>query len=137
MRPSNLRSETTKINRMKNLWKYSGIYIWASGLLHIIVGIITGLEGWKGILRHGVVNGSTVDLGTSLAFWFTISGMFIVMLGLVVQHCIRATGQPAPKFLGWWLLVFAVVACIVAPVSGGWLFLPQAWIIIAANRLRN
>ena len=119
---------------MKNLWKYSGIYIWASGLLHIVVGIVSGLEGWKSIAAHGVVNASEVDPGTSLAFWFTIGGMFIVMLGPVVQHYIKMTGRPAPKFLGGWLLVFAAVACIVAPVSGGWLFLPQAWIILTAKR---
>ncbi len=119
---------------MKNLWKYSGIYIWASGLLHILVGIMSGLEGWRSIVAHGVVNASEVDLGTSLAFWFTISGMFIVMLGLVVQYYIQATGRPAPKMLGWWLLAFAAIACVVAPVSGGWLFLPQAWIILAAKR---
>jgi len=118
---------------MKSLWKYSGVYIWVSGLLHIAVGVATGLEGWRAILDGGVVNGSEINLGTMLAFWFTVLGAFIVMLGLVVQHDIRTTGRPAPRFLGWWMLAFAAVACVVAPVSGGWLFIPQAAIILTAR----
>ena len=119
---------------MKNLWKYSGTYIWASGILHVLVGAMVGRKGWKNIVDNGIVNASDADLGSSLAFWFMICGIFIIMLGLTLQHYIKVTQKPAPMFLGWWLLVFAVIACVLAPVSGGWLFLPQAWIIFDANR---
>ncbi len=118
---------------MKNLWKYSGVYLWASGILHIVVGVATDIEGWRSIVAHGVVNAAEADPGSSLAFWFMISGLFVIMLGLVTQRYIRATGRPAPRFLGWSLLAFAVIACTVAPASGGWLFLPQAWIILVAK----
>lgn len=42
--------------------------------------------------------------------------------------------KPAPLILGYCILAFAVVGCIIEPISGFWLFLPQALVIIAANR---
>jgi hypothetical protein len=32
------------------------------------------------------------------------------------------------------MLILSAVGCLMAPGTGFWLFLPQAWIILAANR---
>ena len=50
---------------------------------------------------------------------------------------IKKEQKPAPLVLGYCILAFAVVGCIIEPISGFWLFLPQALVIIAANRKRN
>ena len=63
------------------LWKYSGIFLIATGILHSIVASILGKETFLDIIRDGVI-----------------------------------------------------IGCAVEPGSGFWLFLPQALIIILANR---
>ncbi len=122
---------------MKNLWKYSGTFLTATGIIHSIVGLVVGWEGHAAILRDGVVDALKEDFGRNLAFWFLVCGVVIILLGLTLQHYLKVTSRPAPKFTGWFLLIFAVVGCLIVPASGFWLFLPQAWIILAANRLRN
>ena len=85
-------------------------------------------------MRNGVIDAVKNDMGRELAFWFLICGIVLILFGLTLQHYLRETQKPAPAFLGWCLLVFTVVGCAVVPVSGFWLFLPQALIIIAAKR---
>jgi hypothetical protein len=45
-----------------------------------------------------------------------------------------STIKPAPLFLGYYLLTLSVAGCLIIPVSGFWLFIPQAFVIIFANR---
>lgn len=57
--------------------------------------------------------------------------------GQTLQYYIKKEQKPAPLFLGYCILVFAVVGCIIEPISVFWLFLPQALVIIAANRKKS
>lgn len=119
---------------MKNLWKYSGTYLWATGVIHTVVGLAIGTEGYMPIVRDGFVNAVGDDIGRNFSFWFLVLGVFIIFAGLLMQRYIKDTGRPAPRSLGWFLLIFAAIGCVMAPVTGFWLFLPQALIIILAPR---
>ncbi len=57
--------------------------------------------------------------------------------GQTLQYYIKKEQKPAPLFLGYCILVFVVVGCIIEPISVFWLFLPQALVIIAANRKKS
>lgn len=116
------------------LWKYSGIYLWATGVIHTIVGLILCYDGYMPIVRDGFVNAVGDDAGRNFSFWFLVLGVFIIFAGLLMQRYIKDTGKPAPMFLGVFLLVTSVIGCVMAPVTGFWLFIPQAIIIILANR---
>ncbi len=115
---------------MKNLWKHSGTFLWATGVVHSVFGLGAMWQSHVAIMSGGVGN----DTGRELAFWFLVCGILLIFFGLTLQYYLRATQRPAPAFLGWCLLVFTIVGCAVVPVSGFWLFLPQALIIIAAKR---
>jgi len=119
-----------------NFWKYSGIFMVATGILHTIVAIALGKDAFLEIIRDGVFNVTSSSLECSRAFavWFFICGIFVIFLGQALHHYIKKVQQPAPLSFGYALLFFSILGCIVEPGSGFWLFLPQALIIIFAKR---
>jgi hypothetical protein len=123
-----------EVKKMK-IWKYSGILLVATGILHTIVAIILGWDAFVGIIRDGLlINVASRDITHEFALWFLICGVFVVLLGQVVHLYITKEQKPAPLTFGYSLLVFTIFGCVIEPVSGFWLFLPQALIIIMANK---
>jgi hypothetical protein len=116
------------------LWKYSGIFLWATGILHTVVAVVLGMKPMQAILNDGLFNAVGSDVEHSFVFWFLIAGLVLIAFGHTLHHYIKREQKPAPLFAGYYLLALAVICCIVVPVSGGWLFLPQALIIIFAKR---
>ena len=115
------------------LWKYSGIFLVATGILHSVVGIVLGKDYLLAILKDGLWDAVIKDVYRELAFWFLICGIIIIILGHLLHVYIKKTLKPAPLFVGYYLLGLSAIGCIVAPVSGFWLFIPQALIIIFAK----
>jgi hypothetical protein len=123
-----------KVKKMK-IWKYSGIFLIATGILHTIVAIVLGWEAFVEIIRNGLLTNITSrDCTHEFALWFLILGVFIILFGQVLDFYIKREQKPAPLFFGYSLLVFTIFGCIVEPGSGFWLILPQALIIIFANK---
>jgi uncharacterized membrane protein YecN with MAPEG domain len=118
------------------IWKYSGIFLIATGIIHTIVAIALGKDIYLEIIRDGVINVTSQDFTRSFAFWFFICGIFIILLGQVLHYYIKREQKPAPLFFGYSMLVLTIFGCIIEPISGFWLFLPQALIIIVANKKR-
>lgn len=116
------------------LWKYSGIFLIATGILHTIVAIALGKDALLGIIQDGVVNVILEDSARAFAFWFLICGIFVIFLGQILNYYIKREQKPAPLFFGYSLLILSILGCIVEPISGFCLFIPQALIIIFASR---
>ncbi|MDR2912148.1 MAG: DUF6463 family protein [Alistipes sp.] len=115
---------------MKNLWKHSGSYLTWTGVIHTAYALAMFGGSYWAMLRAGLVNTGSEGPG----FWFLLLGPLLMMFGPLLQHYIRVTERPAPMRFGVSLLIFAAVGCAVYPTSGFWLFVPQAVVIIAANR---
>jgi uncharacterized membrane protein YecN with MAPEG domain len=115
-------------------WKYSGIFLIATGILHIIVAIALGKDAFLEIIQNGIVNVTSQDYTCAFAFWFLICGIFVILLGQVLHYYIKKEQKPAPLSFGYSLLILTIFGCIVEPISGFWLFFPQALIIIFANK---
>ena len=115
-------------------WKYSGIYLIATGILHTIFAIPLGKDAFLKMIRDGLYNVTALDYERAFAIWFFMCGIFIILLGQVLHHYIKKEQKPAPLSFGYSLLVFTIFGCIIEPGSGFWLFLPQALIIIFANK---
>jgi hypothetical protein len=117
------------------IWKYSGIFLIATGILHTIFFFFFGKDAFVEIFRDGLLfDMMSRDITHEFALWFLICGVFIILLGHVIHLYIKREQKPAPLLFGYSLLVFTIFGCIVEPGSGFWLFLPQAVIIIIANR---
>lgn len=116
------------------LWKYSGTFLVITGLIHTIYALLLGKEDFAEMIREGFINSAGDNYNRAFALWFLICGIILILWGQTLQYYIRKEQKPAPLSLGYCILAVAVVGCIVEPISGFWLFLPQASVIIAANR---
>ena len=116
------------------LWKYSGIFLLITGILHSAVAFVIGIKPIKAIFNDGLWNAVGLDVERRFAFWFLVVGLVLIVLGHTLHYYIKREQKPAPLFTGYYMLALTVICCIVVPVSGGWLFLPQALIIIFAKR---
>lgn len=118
------------------LWKYSGTFLAVTGIIHTIYALLLGKEAFVEMIRDGLINSTGANYSRAFALWFLVCGIILVFWGQTLQYYIKKEQKPAPLFLGYCILAFAVAGCVVEPVSGFWLFLPQAFIIITANRKR-
>lgn len=115
------------------LWKFSGTFLTATGILHTLVALHLSKDAYAGMIRDGFVNSAIHDVNRELALWFLVCGILLILWGQTLRYYIKKEQKPAPEFVGYSVLLFAVIGCIIEPVSGFWLFLPQAFIIIRAN----
>jgi hypothetical protein len=118
-------------------WKYSGMLLSATGIIHIIVAITQEWNIYKELFFDGLINSIGDNLQKALSFWFFIIGIILIVFGQTLQYYINKEQMPAPLFLGYSLFVFSIVGCFIVPLSGFWLFIPQALIIIFAKRKHN
>ena len=123
-------------NKNVQLWRYSGTFLVITGIIHTILALFLGKDAFAEIINDGVINVTGEILSRAFALWFLVCGIILILWGQTLQYYIKKEQKPAPLFIGYCILVFAVVGCIVEPISGFWLFLPQALIIIAANKER-
>lgn len=115
------------------LWKLSGTLLTATGILHTLIALLLSKEAYAGMIRDGFVNSAIHDVNREFALWFLVCGILLILWGQTLRYYIKKEQKPAPEFVGYSILLFAVIGCIIEPVSGFWLFLPQAVIIIHAN----
>lgn len=119
------------------LWRYSGMLLSATGIIHIIVAITQEWNIYKELFFDGLINSISNNTQKALSFWFFIIGVILIMFGQSLHYYINKEQLPAPLFLGYALLIFSILGCFIVPISGFWLFIPQALIIIFAKRKHN
>lgn len=121
---------------IKNWWKYSGILLIITAILHTLLAIAMMLKSgiFAEIVRNGVFNSIGTDFKLGMSFWFFVCGIALWILGQVLHYYIKREQQPAPKFLGWFLLIFSIIGVCFVPLSGFWLFIPQGLIILVGQK---
>lgn len=121
------------MERMR-LWRWSGVFLAATGSIHTLYALIVQGKIWIAVFRDGAVGAIGANAERSYALWFLVCGILVVLWGATLHCYIRQTRRPAPASLGWALLSVSVAGCVFEPLSGFWLFLPQALLMIAAGR---
>lgn len=109
-------------NKNMKLWKYSGTFLTATGIIHTIYALFIGKDAFSEMLRNGLVNSIGENYSQGFAFWFLTCGIILILLGQTLQYYIRKEQKPAPVFLGYSILLLTIIGCIIEPVSGFWLF---------------
>jgi Family of unknown function (DUF6463) len=124
-------------NRSVQLWRYSGTFLVITGIIHTIYALFLGKGAFSEMVSDELINSTGENYSRAFALWFLVCGIVLILWGQTLQYYIKKEQKPAPMSLGYCILVFAVVGCIVEPISGFWLFLPQAFVIIAANKKKE
>jgi len=121
------------------LWRYSGILLMGTGVLHNIIGVIAGWDFLVAIFYDGVWDSIQVPITAGAQhtraelLWFLMLGFAWIMLGLQFHYHIKTQQKPPATYWGWLLLIKGLVVAILLPASGAWLFLPQGLIILFAH----
>lgn len=119
-----------------------GPLLMSTGVLHLLVGLAVSYpRPLADIARDGFFGavepeGMASTFDREAAIWFVMFGALVLILGGLV-HWTQARTGTLPAFLGWSLLAISVVALVLMPVSGFWIVLPQAVLMIAVARRGN
>ncbi|MGH2585511.1 MAG: DUF6463 family protein [Dehalococcoidia bacterium] len=111
-----------------------GVFLTAIGVLHALVGMIGYGAAFAAIGQERFFN--TVDgrPQREAALWFVASGLLLIMLGGLCRWTQRRLDGALPAPLGWGLLGFSSAGIVIMPLSGFWLVLPQALLVLRASR---
>jgi hypothetical protein len=115
------------------LWKQSGNFMIGTGIIHNAIGFFMMSEVLKDFLKEGFINTVNVQHDRNAVFWFLFSGFMMMFSGVLMNSFIKNTGNPVSRTIGWFLLLLTVTGCVMMPVSGFWIVVPQALIIILAK----
>ena len=115
-----------------------GPLLMATGGLHLLVGLFFYAGPLAAIARDGFYNAVTPNLvvpafDRDAAFWFMLFGVMLLILGALMRWVQGRLGT-LPAFLGWSLLALGAVGVVLMPLSGFWLVLPQAVLVLAVAR---
>ncbi|UYM06712.1 DUF6463 family protein [Solicola gregarius] len=102
----------------------------ATGIIHLAYGVVAGWDSVAALITDGIGSAESGSATRESWFWFLVAGIPMLLVGqLVTRHHAR-TGE-VPAFLGWYLVAFAALVYFI-PVSGFWLFWPQAALAFSA-----
>ncbi|NHC33723.1 DUF6463 family protein [Scytonema millei] len=112
--------------------RLSGYWLYATSIIHVLVGLWLYAEPLSNIARSGFFNAVDPFCDRNTAFWFL---MVVPLLFAMGQLCCWAQIQSItlPNFLGWCLLVTALVGIFLMPISGFWLLIPPSVLIIITS----
>jgi len=118
--------------------RVSGYLLLIISIIHILVGVWLFAGPLADIIRNGGFNAVAPNpfapyFDREDAFWFMMISPLLFTLG---QLCCWAQAQKIilPAFLGWNLLAISTVGVVLEPISGFWLLMLPAFLIVAASR---
>lgn len=115
-----------------------GPLLMATGVLDLLYVFVFHARQLAAIAGDGFFNAVDPNVAFSTfyretAFWHLMFGLMALILGGLI-HWTQARTGVMPGFLGWSLLALCVVALVLMPVSGFWIVLPQAVLMILVSR---
>lgn len=116
--------------------RLSGPLLMATGVLDLLYVFVFHFRQLAAIAGDGFFGAVELDpsqLDREVAFWHLTFGAMVVILGGLVHWTQSRTGT-LPAFLGWSLLALGLFGAILVPVSGLWLVLPQAVMMLVVAR---
>ena len=119
------------------LSKKSGNFLIATGIIHNLIGFYMGKKVLFEIFNSGIINSINNEMDRNAIFWFLFSGFMMMLLGKLMSDFVEEGQKALPVSLGYYLLGLTIIGCIMMPVSGFWLVVPQAILIIAEGKKRN
>ncbi len=114
--------------------KIAGYWFFATGLLHVGIGVVKLSGPVAEIARAGYFNAVEPHIERSEAFWFFFSGALMLLLGQAYIWIERKLNRRVPAFLGWQMAAIATVGTVLMPASGFFIVIPLGIYIAVADR---
>jgi Family of unknown function (DUF6463) len=120
-------------NRTTSLLRVSGYWLVAMSIIHGLGDILYYFEPWSDIVRSGVFNAVDPHFDRGAAFWMLMLSPFLLALS---QLCFWAQEHniQLPVFIGWNLLITSVFGVFLMPISGFWLLIPPALLMLVESQ---
>ncbi len=119
-----------------NWTKYSGWYLFGTGVIHNLIGIVLGWPSLVGMHQSGWLSSTIVEnvmlFDREAILWFLTLGAFWMVMGLTLQQ-VTNQGYKLPPFLGWGIILISILLIIIVPVSGAYLVLIQGGFIVIGD----
>ncbi|HEY0627648.1 MAG TPA: DUF6463 family protein [Allosphingosinicella sp.] len=110
--------ETTKT---RTAW--IGKWIAAVGFFHSMGGFfLFYTQGWQMIADRGLIASVNDYDITATAFWFLITGLLLILLGMLMDGMERQ-GFSYPSWLKWALAALVFILIAPMPATGAWLLI--------------
>jgi hypothetical protein len=105
-------------------------------VIHAAFGAWFGRGSLIGIFHDGILDSVDFHGERGLVFWFLLASPLLLLLG---QLCVflAERGIAPPRWLGFEVLLLTVACALLMPVSGFWLLLPPAALLLAASPARR
>ena len=117
--------------------RLAGRLLMVIGIIHCALFLWWGRPVFAAIWQDGFFNTIDPHRDRQMIFWSLCFGALAIFLGQLVSW-LEGQGKRTPAFMGWELLALFVIACALMPVSGGWLALiPAVLIILGSSRYRT
>lgn len=112
-----------------------GIAIIVIGIGHTALGLYSFHDQFSAMFLEGLLSSGVGEM-RELAFWFTFSGILMIILGLSVG-AIESHNASIPMSVGLFLLVTSVLGAAIYPVSGFWLLLAVSLAILFSRQVNE
>jgi hypothetical protein len=106
-----------------------------TGIGHALVGLVLFQEPLAAIAQEGFL--STIRYGQfdrAAAFWFLLFSPACFLLGQLVAHALDRNDRRTLALIGWNLLGMGIGGVLIMPVSGFWILIMLAPLILRAAR---
>ena len=107
-----------------------GKWIVAVSIIHTIFAFVVFPEVILQIFLDGVFDSIGVDPLRGAVVWFLLFGFVLFALGLATNIIEEMSNGDIPVSIGFSLLFIILLGVVLMPISGFWLALPPALIII-------
>lgn len=104
-----------------------------TGIGHTLLGFVLFHAPLGAIAHEGFIN--TIRFGQfdrTTAFWFILFGPACFLLGQLVGHAFERSDRWVLSLIGWNLLAMGVGGVLVMPVSGFWILIVLAPLVLRA-----
>ena len=101
---------------------------------HALIGLVLFRVPLAAIVGDGVLNSVTGQLDREAAFWFLLFSPICFALGQIVERAVHQGDARLLAIVGWHLLGIGVVGAIIMPVSGFWIVIAIAPLVLTAAR---
>jgi len=109
--------------------RWLGILIMATAVLHTVVGLLLAAQPLLDVVQSGFFNAVDPHYDRMASVWFLLFGALLFLLGLFVQWSLNETGR-LPVSVGWGFLMTCTIGVILMPISGIWLGVIEAVIML-------